>query len=180
MGYFPICVELAGKPVILLGNGRQIEEKINVLEPFGCRMIRLETLTEGDLDCCPMMVVVGDMPYDSAAKAAELCKARNIPVNVVDIPELCGFFFPALISQGDLTVAVSTAGKSPGTAVLLRNRIRGLIPDQAATILEWLGKLRLDLRGRNPEGYRPILSRITKQALEENRILTTEELDKIL
>ena len=180
MGYFPLCMDITGKPVILVGNGSQIRKKMEILRPFGCEMVQMEALTEQTLDAEPAFVVVGDLPYDRAAEAAFLCRNRRIPVNVVDRPELCTFFFPALIREGDLTISVSTGGKHPGTAAFLRRRIRAQIPEGTDRLLDWLAQIRQELREARPGDYAAVLGQITEAAFQAERPLTEQELEKIL
>lgn len=174
MGYFPLCLELTGKRVLLIGNGAQIQDKQKKLAPFGCHMEHRDMLTGEDL-AGVAFVVVGDLPRETAAEAARLCMERNVPVNVVDRPELCSFFFPALITMGDLTVSASTGGKNPGAAAFLSGEIRKQLPDRTEEILDWLGKIREMLRRDFPEEYRSYLRMLTEMAFRENRLLTEAE-----
>ena len=110
-----------------------------------------------------------------------MCNARGIPVNVVDMPELCSFYFPSLVTRGDLTVAVSTGGKSPGGAAWLRRHLEKHIPDQTEGILEWASSLRQRLRREEPEADRKIILRQALDlALSENRIPEEQEILAII
>ena len=129
MAYFPLCINLEGSDVLLLGEGKAIQEKRKILLSFGAN-IRLfsdaseySTFTETDLEPRPALVVVADLPLEEKKRISGMCNARGIPVNVVDMPELCSFYFPSLVTRGDLTVAVSTGGKSPGGAAWLRRHL---------------------------------------------------------
>lgn len=51
------------------------------------------------------------------------CQRRRLPVNVADDPRLCSFIVPALVRRGDLSIAVSTGGKSPGLASRIRQEL---------------------------------------------------------
>lgn len=179
MSYFPMCIQLAGERVLLVGNGRQIQEKIDKLGPFGALIEQLNGLTEADLEPRPMMVVIGDLAREEAEKYCSLCRKCHIPVNVVDQPALCTFFFPSLISRGDLTISVSTGGKSPGTAAFLRQQIEQQLPDQTDEILESLYSLRQRLKVSVAGGLaRQRMKAATELAFDANRSLTEEEMDR--
>lgn len=172
MAYFPMCIDLEDKPVLLVGAGPQISDKAQKLRPFGCRICFLEALTADDLDCRPALVVVGDTPEETAARWADLCRERSIPVNVVDKPGLCSFTFPALVTDGSLTVAVSTGGKSPAMAACIAERIRKALPSRAGELLQWLSSLRHCMSFAQRR-------RAAQAALDKNRPLTEEELVQI-
>lgn len=174
MAYFPMCVDLAGAQVLLVGSGPQIEEKIEKLRPFGAVLRRLDTLTAEDLEPRPAFVVVGGLEKEERARISALCRGQNIPVNVVDDPALCSFFFPALIVEGDLTVSVSTGGRSPAAAACLRRQIETALPDHTGEILDWLAALR-----QRRKGERALLRRAAERAFALDRPLTAEELDEI-
>lgn len=181
MSYFPLCIDLTGAVVLLVGEGPQIEEKLLRLSGFQAELRRLPRLEQGDLDCAPAMVIIGDTPPADARRYQRLCLERNIPVNVVDVPSLCTFYFPALVQQGDLTVGICTGGKSPGLAAALRRRLEAWLSPRTGEILQWLYLLRPELKRRLPaEALRPALRRITEQALTLGRPLNAEELEEAL
>ncbi|MDO4741591.1 MAG: NAD(P)-dependent oxidoreductase, partial [Eubacteriales bacterium] len=128
MGYFPMCVNLAGRRVFLVGDGPQIREKAERLAPFGAQLVHLKALTPQDLADKPVFVIAGDLDAQEAERTAALCAAHGVMINVVDQPRLCTFAFPSLIARGDLTVSVSTAGKAPGAAAYLRECIGRQLP----------------------------------------------------
>lgn len=176
MGYFPMCMDITGRPVILLGNGEQIREKAERLAPFSPRMIRLDRLTESDLDAQPVFVVAGDLDETDAEKAAALCAQRRIPINVVDVPRLCTFSFPSMIVQGDLTVSISTGGKAPGAAACLRGIIERAIPAKTGSILNWLAHIRPEIRSAcPPQQGKAILKTLTAESFKKGRPLSEEE-----
>ena len=105
----------------------------------------------------PALVVVTDAEREEKRRISAFCKERKIPVNVMDEPDLCSFFFPALICKGDLTVSVSTGGKSPGAAAHLKRQIEKQLPEDVDMILEELSVLRKEWRQKYPERYREML-----------------------
>ena len=176
MGYFPLCVDLSEKTVLLVGSGPEIRDKAEKLRPFGPQLHFLDTLTEADLKTFPALVVVGDKEIGEAERISRLCMERNIPVNVVDRPELCSFSFPALIQNGDLTVSISTGGKSPAAAAYLRQQLQSQIPDRTDEILDSLAELRKVLKASClPPVYREAMAKATATAFAQNRPLTREE-----
>ena len=134
MAYFPLCINLDGANVILLGDGIAAQEKREILLSFGAN-VQIFSEAEGpewekNLEPRPALVVVADVPWEKKVQVSQMCQNRGIPVNVVDEPALCSFYFPSLITKGNLTVAVSTGGKSPVGAAWLRRHLEKQIPDQ--------------------------------------------------
>src|SRR5207302_10926308 len=73
--------------------------------------------------------------YDEAQRRGVLC-------NVVDVPDLCDFFYPSVVRRGDLQIAVSTAGNSPSLAQKIRQQLEKQFgPAYAAWVAE-LGETR--------------------------------------
>lgn len=169
MSHFPMCIDLTGKPVLLVGSGAQCQDKYEKLLAFSPEILRIPHLEEEHLDLPPVLVVAGDLDEEEAARVSRLCRSRGIPVNVVDRPELCSFFFPALVCRGDLTVAVSTGGRSPAAAAHLRRRIKQSLPDRTGEIIQWLS----ELRGRVPGS---VLRSAAQTAFQLGRPLSEDEL----
>ena len=171
MGYFPLCMNLSGQTVLCVGSGKQIQDKIEKLQPFGAKLVLVGSLEAEVLaEVCPVFVVVGDTEFAEAERISLLCRERNIPVNVVDVPALCSFYFPALITRGDVTVSVSTAGKSPAAAAYLKKQMETFLPDTTGEILAWLEGHRAELRERG------ILKEVVATAFSLGRPLTEKEL----
>ena len=104
MAYFPMCVDLTGKLVYVIGSGPQAEQKAQVLRPFDSQLRQQGTFTQTDAEEGPALVVVGDLPLEEAEKIVKICRRYDIAVNVVDEPQLCSFYFPSLVTRGPLTV----------------------------------------------------------------------------
>jgi precorrin-2 dehydrogenase/sirohydrochlorin ferrochelatase len=69
-------------------------------------------------------------------------QGRGVLCNVVDVPDLCDFFYPAVVRRGDLQIAVSTAGQSPSLAQKIRQQLEKQFgPGYAAWVAE-LGEAR--------------------------------------
>ncbi len=82
-----------------------------------------------------------------ARRAMEL----NIPVNVVDQPDLCTFTIPSIVDRSPLIVAVSSSGKSPTLSKFVRRKIEALLPHTYGPLTEMLGNFRKQTRNRTSD-----------------------------
>lgn len=173
MNYFPLSIDLMGKPVFLVGNGSQIRAKAEKLAPFGPELVYKHGFTPEDAAQLPALVIVGDTEPEEARRISALCHSYRIPVNVVDMPQLCSFYFPGLILRGDLTVSLATGGKSPEAAAWLRRTLEARLPDRTEELLNWLHSRRQQLKRQG------ILKQAVEAAFSQNRPLTEAELEAL-
>ncbi|WP_188259319.1 NAD(P)-dependent oxidoreductase [Azospirillum tabaci] len=104
-----------------------------------------------ELDKVQVLFVVGvDDP--AAETLARQARSRNILVNVEDVIPLCDFHAPSVIRRGDLLMTVSTGGRSPALAQVLRERLETLFPAVWADRLAELAALRDRLRAAGAKG----------------------------
>ncbi|MCD7891476.1 MAG: bifunctional precorrin-2 dehydrogenase/sirohydrochlorin ferrochelatase [Ruminococcus sp.] len=101
-----------------------------------CRRFRDDDLERA------FMAVLAACDNELNARIYELCRKKNILVNTVDDMEKCGFLFPALVKRGDITVGISTSGRSPVYAGCLRKKIDEMLDGRQAEIVEILGRYR--------------------------------------
>ncbi|EIN07705.1 siroheme synthase [Punctularia strigosozonata HHB-11173 SS5] len=102
-----------------------------------------------DLDGADMVLTALDDPDLSQQIAAE-CRARRTPVNAADLPASCDFYFGSQIRDGPLQIMISTNGRSPKLANLVRRRIEAAVPAHAGDAIERVGVLRERLKERAP------------------------------
>ncbi len=81
--------------------------------------------------------------------AAE-ARSEGVLLNVVDHPTLCGFINPAVLQRGNLTIAISTGGKSPGFARLVRQQLENFVGPEYGEALEVVGVERNELERSCP------------------------------
>ncbi|MCF6361274.1 MAG: bifunctional precorrin-2 dehydrogenase/sirohydrochlorin ferrochelatase [Cyclobacteriaceae bacterium] len=74
-------------------------------------------------------------------------KQKRILINVADTPELCDFYLGAIITKGDLKLAISTNGKSPTFAKRFREVLEEVLPDELPETLNHLHAIRKSLKG---------------------------------
>src|SRR5580693_7112421 len=140
---FPMFVKLDGRQVLVVGAGQIGEPKIRGLLPTGAK-IRVvahkasEAVREwarvgqivleerdfllSDLDKV-FLVVVATSSRDLNEFVFGEARSRRILCNVVDVPEQCDFYYPAVVQRGDLQIAVSTSGQSPSLAQRIRQQL---------------------------------------------------------
>ncbi len=180
MPYFPFFADISGQPCLIVGGGRIALHKIKKLLPFSPEIhvvaevisaeisalpeIRLSQrkFTDGDLDGMSFVIAATD-DTEVNSRISRLCRERKIPCNAVDDPENCTFFFPALAQCGDITVGISTAGKSPLMAAEIRRQAERLLTPEMAEICSLMGFIRPYVRSRFPEEQR---ARVMSAALE--------------
>ena len=170
MDYYPIYLNLQGRPCVVVGGGQVAEGKVRGLLAAGAQVLviapelapaleqlggeaRLTHLARayraGDLAGAFLVVSATD---DSSVNEAVWLEAgqRGQLVNVVDDTPHCNFIAPAVVRQGDLVVAISTSGKAPALAVRLKEQIAQLIGPEHARFLELAGSLRNRLAALRP------------------------------
>ncbi|KZV94057.1 siroheme synthase [Exidia glandulosa HHB12029] len=104
---------------------------------------------DADLDDASLVLTCID-DIDTSRRIVELCRARRVPVNAADIPNLCDFYFGSQIRQGPLQIMISTNGNGPKLANIIRRRIEATLPPHAGKAIENVGLLRAKLRQRAP------------------------------
>ena len=169
--FYPVFLDLRGRRAVVVGGGAMAEQKVRGLVAAGAHVtvvspdvtpalgalvrrnaieLKRRPYRRGDLQGAWLAIAAtGDRGTNGTvwAEAEQL----GVPLNAVDDLEHCSFIAPAVHREGDITVAVSTAGKSPALAVRLRQRIARLVGRAEARLCELLGELRPELAERVPD-----------------------------
>lgn len=157
----PLTLRVAGRPVMLLGDGEAADAKRRLLERAGASVV-------GE-DADARLAIVALEGETEASEAAARLKARGILVNVVDRPALCDFTLPAIVDRDPVLVAVATGGVSAGLAAALRQRLEALLPDDLGRLADALEAAKAAMRQRWPDGASR--RRALADALEQGGIL---------
>jgi uroporphyrin-III C-methyltransferase/precorrin-2 dehydrogenase/sirohydrochlorin ferrochelatase len=140
----PLFVRLAGRPVILLGEGEAADAKRRLLERAGAIVVGEEA------DASIAIVAIDD--EGAALAAVARLRARGMLVNAVDRPDHCDFTTPAIVDRAPVLVAIGTGGVSAGLAAALRQRLEALLPADLGRLAEELFAARTSMRDRWPDG----------------------------
>jgi precorrin-2 dehydrogenase/sirohydrochlorin ferrochelatase len=153
MESFPAFFPLAGARVVVAGEGEMAQAKARLFEGSPAVVERVSGAAAIDSASYAgarlAFVAGGDAAFRRAAAAA--ARAAHVPVNVVDEPELCDFFTPALIDRGAVVVAVGTAGASPVLAAALRDILETQTPAGVGALAALLRGRRSALRNALPD-----------------------------
>lgn len=98
-----------------------------------------------DLDGVDMALTAVDDP-EASTQIWKLCKERKIAANIADVPSECDFYFGSVHRDGPLQIMVSTNGKGPRLANIVRRSIAENLPKNVGTAITKVGKLRQMLR----------------------------------
>lgn len=199
MSYFPFFVEIKDKKCLVVGGGIVALRKIEKLLPFGVEITVVSpafcTEIEGlegirricrkfePADVEGMLFVIGATDDEAVnGEISSLCRERNIPVNIVDDPAKCTFFFPALVKKGEFVAGFSTGGGSPLAAQFIRRKVEEAVPVGFDKVVEILADVRPKIKEEIPDIK--IRERIFKEifalALEKEGKLTEIEINEII
>jgi siroheme synthase-like protein len=169
--YYPIYVNLRGQLCVVVGGGKIAEGKVEGLLTVGAKVkiispeltSHLHELVEqnqityiartyqpGDLTGAFMVICATDQ-VEINHKVWQEASANRQLVNVVDDTPRCNFIAPAILRKGDLTLAISTAGKAPALAVRLKERLQEQLGTEYERFLELSGQLREPLARHVPD-----------------------------
>lgn len=167
MSYFPFFIQLEGCSGLIVGGGEIALRKVLHLMSFGAQLTVVAPSIIPELGCIPHLellcrefcqedlqgktfVIAATDNRELNHYIAECCQRQRILVNVVDDREACGFLFPALIHDGDLSIGISTGGSSPTAAAYLKNQIQGILPENMKELLASLNELRERIKTEIP------------------------------
>lgn len=168
MDYFPLFHDVRGRHCLLVGGGAVAARKLRLLlkTPVTVHLFspKLHRETEElhlqhpqqinwfarefDLNLDQthidqqVFVIAATDDSDFNQQLSELCSVKNIPVNVVDQPELCSVITPAIVDRSPVVLAISTAGKAPVLARRIRRQLEELLPKNLGAFADMLGAFR--------------------------------------
>jgi siroheme synthase-like protein len=163
----PVFLCLEGRLCVAVGGDRLVEDKVEACRRAGADVALvapeltpgLRALAEGGaVRWQARDYRTGDLrgamvAYASAHDAATITALRDeaarerVLLNVIDVPDACSFLAPAVVSRGDLQIAIGTGGASPSLAAHVRREIEHTVGPEYAPLLAILGAVRRARRG---------------------------------
>ena len=148
MKSLPLFHRVAGRPVIVLGEGPAAEAKRRLVERAGGVVV---ADLEGGIERGARLAFVAiDDEAQLTAALARLHRA-GLLVNVPDRPALCDFTTPSVLDRDPVQIAIGTDGASAGLAKHLRLRLEALLPDTLGALADALASARDAIRARWPD-----------------------------
>jgi uroporphyrin-III C-methyltransferase/precorrin-2 dehydrogenase/sirohydrochlorin ferrochelatase len=154
---FPVSYKVEGKRIVIVGGGEEALNKARLAIKTTASVVIVARNIEIDFTALPVtvharpfeaddlveaaLVFVADHgPDGEAAKLA--ARAARIPLNVVDVPEECDFYTPAIIDRAPVTIAVASEGDAPVLARLIRARIEAALSPNLGALARLAGSMR--------------------------------------
>ena len=166
LSYYPMFLNISGKRCVVVGGGRVALRKvrallehrasIEVISPDPCPEL-IELAEEGRIRTLRRHYQLGDLQKALIAIAAtdnsdinqqvvKEAQGEAVLVNAVDDLENSDFIVPSYVRRGDMTIAVSTAGKSPALARKIRARLEKELGDEYASLVHLIGEVRAEVK----------------------------------
>jgi uroporphyrin-III C-methyltransferase/precorrin-2 dehydrogenase/sirohydrochlorin ferrochelatase len=170
--FFPVSYDVAGRAVVVAGNGEQALQKLRLLARTEAELVLCAVAPSADLaafaaanavlhvaaepdarrlaGAALLFVAMGDEGED--ARLALIGRASGVPVNVVDRPHLSDFAVPAIVDRAPVSIAIATDGHAPVLAQKVRALIEALLPPAFGRLGELAARIRDSVNGRLGEG----------------------------
>lgn len=162
MDYLPIFCRLDNKPVLLVGGGEVAQRKARLLLDAGAQLTVVapeldpelaELAANGSIEWLAgefapqqlagkWLVVAATDRREVNALVYQSANQARIFANVVDDPKRSSFIMPSIIDRSPLMVAISSGGKAPVLARLLREKLEALLPQHLGAVAAFAGSLR--------------------------------------
>jgi len=168
MDHLPVFINLRHKPCLVVGGGDialrkvslllKVQAKIKCISPEFCSGL-IELSRENSLDLIEKCFESTDIVNQSVIIAAtnddktnalvsSLAHESRIPINVVDSPDLSSFIMPAIVDRSPIVIAISSAGKAPVLARIIRAKLETIIPSAYGNLAEIAGEYREKVKQR--------------------------------
>jgi len=169
---FPVFLKLEGRKVLVVGGGAVAEAKLPGLLTAGALVTVVAPEVRDGIGSAPVVtllrpfqpedvngawLVVAAAPAEVNREVQAAAEARGVFVNAVDDPAHGSVYLGGVLRRGGVTIAVSTEGRAPALAGLIREALEAVLPedvgdwvDAGAVLREEQKKARVPLGERRP------------------------------
>lgn len=203
MSYFPVFIELKQELCLVVGGGHIATRKVKTLLSYEANVkvvafhvceeikqcakqyktLRIEerSVREEDFVACTIVIAATDDKLLNK-KIYTYCKQHHILVNSINGEEYCTFLFPSTIKRRDISIGITTSGKSPALAKEIRKKIEEILPESYGQLNDILGWARKKVISEvlDEKKRRNIFSHLTKIGMKQNKVWTREEVLEII
>src|SRR5262245_1955814 len=186
MKYFPVFTRIDAADVLVAGGGEAALQKVRLLLKTTARITLMAPNLNQELRAlvakgalrhvprlpepadlerqCLVYAATGDRALEESLFAA--ARARGIPINVVDAPDLSTFLTPAIVDRDPIVVAIGTEGAAPVLAREIKSRLESWLPANLGTLAKKALSLRrrVALRIGEPQARRHLWERLFRGA----------------
>ena len=152
---FPVFLKLVDRPVVIVGGGSVATAKLSALLDATARVtvvapevtpeiagsgvtIRRRPFEASDLD--DTWLAVAAAPHAVNREVAAAAETRQVFVNAVDDPPNASVYLGGVVRRGGVTLAISTDGRAPALAGLIRQALETLLPEDE--VQRWMSVAR--------------------------------------
>lgn len=172
MRYFPVFLDLERRRVLVVGGGEEALQKVRLLaktpalitlvaaelvdelvamERAGIIVVRRRSFEAEDVPGVALIYVASDEEA-LKVKVRRSAEEHNVPVNVIDQPQACDFFTPAIVDRAPITIAIGSEGAAPVLAREIRAHLEDWLPAKLGAVAEKARALRATVRASITHG----------------------------
>jgi len=187
MRYYPVNLDIENKKCLVVGGGSVSSRKVDTLLKCGTKVtvvspefsdslqalgnngtITIKNRAYRSSDLEGMFLVIGATDNEQLnRKISADAEEQNVLCNIADVPDASNFVLPAIVSRGDLTIAISTSGKSPAFAKKLRKDLEKEFGEEYEAFLDLMGAIRKKLLSEKhePEAHKYLFENLISGGL---------------
>jgi len=187
MRYYPVSLDVKNRKCLVVGGGGVGTRKVmtlldcgakvtvvspdvreNLLELADSGLIVLEKRPYRETDLDGMFLVIGTTDDEELNRRISIdAEKLNMLCNIADRPKVCNFILPSIVNRGDLTISISTSGKSPALAKRLRIELEEQFGNEYAELLRLMGAIRKKLLSQKhePEAHKQLFEKLISGGL---------------
>jgi precorrin-2 dehydrogenase / sirohydrochlorin ferrochelatase len=182
MKYYPVNLDIRGRKCLVVGGGAVGTRKVTTLVNCGAKVTVVSPVISSELtdlsakgviqikqreycssDVNDIFLIIGATSDEKLnLRISEDAEKKNLLCNIADVPEACNFILPAIVTRGDLIIAISTSGNSPAFAKKLRKILEKQFGEEYAILLKLMGAIRKKLlaQAHEPEAHKHLFEQL--------------------